>query len=197
MGAEDAYVEPVIAPKKGPSQAPEYRVAQPSIAVVTEFQSREQKLAAHRATQGALPVVDSAAAFPTLGGRPGGGGGGGSQWQAKTNAKPKKSAAVIDPAVAGGTVPFVPPPGFAERNAAMIGSILDVVGDDNFERFKAASGQMRSGEIGFRDFFKTSMELLGDSAVCRSMACLGTGTPLLADLAPGVVVLGVSGRVFL
>ena len=57
------------------SQAPEYRVAPPSIAVVTEFQTREQKLAAHRATQGSLPVVDSDAAFPTLGGPPGGGGG--------------------------------------------------------------------------------------------------------------------------
>ena len=54
-----------------------YRVAPPSIAVVTEFQTREQKLAAHRATQGSLPVVDSDAAFPTLGGPPGGGGGGG------------------------------------------------------------------------------------------------------------------------
>ena len=76
------------------AQAPEYRIAEPSIAVVTQFESREQKLAAHR-SKGPAPAASSAAAFPTLGGGGGvGGGGGGITWGggvkiAKKKAKPK------------------------------------------------------------------------------------------------------------
>jgi len=75
------------------SQAPEYRIAEPSIAMVTQFESREQKLATHR-SKGPAPSASSAAAFPTLGGGGGGGGGCGISWGggvkiAKKKAKPK------------------------------------------------------------------------------------------------------------